>query len=134
MTLGQEFAAFVAELVNTDGDFGSTMVWRHVNRTETASTGVVTESAPTNDTFRGAPVDPVKVQMFSDDTLAQSSTAILVPGGALTSAPKLIDRVALDGSLFHVVVEIKTILGPGDSGPPVTIAYVVALGGIVEED
>jgi hypothetical protein len=33
VTLGQEFADLVLELVATDGDFGSTMVWRRVTRT-----------------------------------------------------------------------------------------------------
>lgn len=134
MTLGQEFAEFVAELLQTDGDFGSAMVWRHVTRTEVAATGAVTE-ATSDDQFRGGVTDPVRVRLFGEDTLAQSSTAIGVPAGALTTAPTLIDRVSIDGgSTFRVVVEIRPVMGPGDAGAAVLVCYLVALGGIVEQE
>jgi hypothetical protein len=73
--------------------------------------------------------------MFGDDTLAESSTALIMPASALAQPPKLIDRVALDGGTqFRVVVEVKPIMGPGDAGPAVLIAYAIALGGIVEQE
>src|SRR5690606_10492996 len=114
------------------GDFGSTLVWRHVTRTENVATGEVTVTT-SDTTFRGAVVDPIRVEMFGADTLAQSSSALIVPGSSLPAVPVLTDRVSMDGgTTFRVVVEVKTILGPGDAAAPVVVAYAIALGGVVE--
>ena len=133
MSFGQEIAQLVLELVTTDDEFGSTIVWRHIARAENASTGAVTET-PTDQTVRAGVTDPVRVRLFGDDTLAESSSAVIVPASLLSPAPLPLDRVSLDGgTTFRCVLEIKHVLGPGDGGPPVAVAYAVALGGVVEQ-
>ena len=125
-TLGQEFAEFVADILRTDGDFGSTMTWRHITSVENASTGDVTQT-PSDETFRGGVADPVRLKVFSDAAVAQASTAVVVPAGALTPPPKMEDKVSLIPGQFMLVIETKDIFGPGDAGPPVLIAHVAAV-------
>ncbi len=126
ITLGQEFADFVADLLQTDGDFGSTMTWRHITSVENAATGAVVQT-PSDETFRGGVTDPVRLHVFSDSAVAQATTAVVIPAGVLTSAPKLEDKVSLLPGQFFQVIETKDIYGPGDAGPPVLIAYVAAV-------
>ena len=125
-TIGQEFQDLVTDLLQTDGDFGSTMTWRHITSGEVAATGAVVQT-PTDETFRGGVTDPVRLKVFSDAAVAQASTAIVIPSGALASPPKLEDKVSLLTGQFFQVIELKDIYGPGDAGPPVLIACVAAV-------
>jgi hypothetical protein len=127
VTLGQEFAEFVAELLQTDGDFGSTMRWRHFTRTENAETGVVTET-PATATFRGGVTDPVRTKLFGESTLLEARTAVVVLPGTLPWEPAMLDQVEVTPGRWLRVVDVKELLGPGDAGSPVLIAFVAALG------
>jgi hypothetical protein len=127
VTLGQELAVFVREMIATDGLFGSTMTWRHIVRTEVAATGVVSEVA-TDESFRGAVIDPVRTKLFADATVAQASTAVIVPAGVLATDPKVLDQVAVRAGRWLRVLEVKELLGPGDGGEPVLVAVVAAVG------
>ena len=126
MTLGQEFRTFVAELLEQDGSFGSTMRWRHITRVEDAATGVVT---PTNteSPFRGGVVDPVRTRLFSAATMQEARTAVAALP-SLPFVPSTLDQVELTPGRWMTVIEIKEIYGPGDGGAPVLIAYLAALG------
>lgn len=124
MTLGQEFADFAAELV--EGEFGCTLQWRHVQRTENRATGAVTEASQTY-TIRAAITDPVRTRLFGDTTLQQARSAVvLLPG--VPFVPQMLDQVEITPGRWLGVVDVKEILGPGENGPPVLIAYVAALG------
>lgn len=127
MTLGADFAAFVAEMVQTDGLFGSTMTWRHVTRAENASTGAVVETN-TDQVFRGAITDPLRTKLFGDSTVELASCAVIVPAGALPFTPSRLDLVQVAAGRWLRVVDTKELLGPGDGGSPVPIAVVAALG------
>ena len=127
MTLGQEFRELVEELLAPgDDSFASTMRWRHFTRTEDPSLGTVT-STPTTVTFRGAVTDPVRTRLFGDATLQQARTAVLAPP-TLTVVPALLAEVEVSTGRWLRVVDVKELLGPGDAGSPVLIAYVAALG------
>ena len=124
MTLGQEFADFAAELVN--GEFGCTLQWRHITRTENRATGSVSETSSAY-TIRAAITDPVRTRLFGDSTLQQARSAVIVlPGVPFT--PAMLDQVEITPGRWLGVVDVKEILGPGEGGPPVLIAYAAALG------
>ncbi len=124
MTLGQEFADFAAELV--EGEFGCTLQWRHVQRTENRATGAVTEASQTY-TIRAGVTDPVRTRLFGDTTLQQARSAVvLLPG--VPFVPAMLDQVEITPGRWLGVVDVKEVLGPGENGPPVLIAYVAALG------
>lgn len=124
MTLGQEFADFAAELV--EGEFGCTLQWRHIVRTENRATGAVTEASTTY-TIRAAVTDPVRTRLFGDETLQQARSAVvLLPG--VPFVPAVLDQVEITPGRWLAVVDVKEILGPGENGPPVLIAYAAALG------
>lgn len=124
MTLGQEFADFAAELV--EGEFGCTLQWRHIARTENRATGAVTETSATY-TIRAAVTDPVRTRLFGEQTLQQARSAVvLLPG--VPFVPAMLDQVEITPGRWLAVVDVKEILGPGENGPPVLIAYAAALG------
>ncbi len=127
MSLGQDFAALVAELLQQDGGFGSTMRWRHVTRTENPATGAVTETT-TDQVFRGAVVDPLRTKLFGESTLSAASTAVAALP-SLPFVPSRLDRVEITTGRWLTVLDLKELYGPGDAGPPVLIAYMAALGG-----
>ena len=127
MTLGAEFRDLVAELLTEPDGFGSTLRWRHITRVEDVSTGAVTET-PSDETITAALVDPIRTRLFTDSTLQQSSTAVLVPAGQLATDPKQFDQVEVSSGRFLRVVELKELRGPGETGSPVLIAWVAALG------
>lgn len=124
MTLGQEFADFAAELVN--GEFGCTLQWRHITRTENRATGAVTEASSTY-TIRAAITDPVRTRLFGESTLQQTRSAVLVLPG-VPFAPAVLDQVEVSPGRWLGVVDVKELFGPGENGPPVLIAYAAALG------
>lgn len=124
MTLGQEFADFAAELV--EGEFGCTLQWRSVTRTENRSTGSVTEASATY-TIRAAITDPVRTRLFGESTLQQARSAVLLLPSA-PFVPAVLDQVEITPGRWLGVVDVKEILGPGEGGPPVLIAYAAALG------
>jgi hypothetical protein len=130
VTLGAEFAAFVAEMLQADGGFGSTLQWRHFVRVENAGTGAVTETpaTPNPAPFRGGLTDPVRTRLFGEATLLQARTAVVVPAGALPWDPALLDQVEVVPGHWMRVIDVKELFGPGDSGAPVLIAVVAALG------
>ena len=125
MSLGAEFAELVQDLMT---DFGSLLTWQHVVRVENANLGSVSTST-SDEAFRGAVVDPMRAKVFSDDAVARATTAVLIPGGSLTTDPKLEDKVALQPGRYLTVLELKAIYGPGDAGPPVLIAHLAAVVG-----
>ena len=124
MTLGQEFADFAAELV--EGEFGCTLQWRRIARAENRVTGAVTETSTTY-TIRAAVTDPVRTRLFGEQTLQQARSAVvLLPG--VPFVPAMLDQVEITPGRWLAVVDVKEILGPGENGPPVLIAYAAALG------
>lgn len=124
MTLGQEFADFAAELVN--GEFGCTLQWRHITRTENRVTGAVAETSATY-TIRAAINDPVRTRLFGDSTLQQARSAVIVLP-SVPFAPAVLDQVEITPGRWLGVVDVKEMFGPGENGPPVLIAYAAALG------
>lgn len=127
MSFGQDIAAFVASMVQTDGLFGSSLCWRHITRAENPATGAVVLTTA-EQVFRGAVVDPLRTRLFGESTLAGAATAVVVPAGVLPWSPSLLDEVEVSTGRWLRVVDIKELLGPGDTGSPVPIATVAALG------
>jgi len=127
VTLGAEFAELLQEFATEDDGFGSAMTWRHIARVEDPETRLYTETA-TDVAIRAMLVDPVRTRMFSDSTVQQAMTAVVVPGAQLTTAPAMLDQVGVRAGTFYRVLEIKEILGPGDAAEAVLIGYAVALG------
>lgn len=126
MSLGQEFAEMVVELLTTDQDFGSTMRWRHFASVENANTGAVAKT-PTEVSFRGGVVDPARTRLFGDSTLVDARCAV-VALPSLPFVPALLDQVEITPGRWLRVIDLKEPMGPGDAGSPVLIAYVAALG------
>ena len=58
----------------------------------------------------------------------EARTAVVVPTGALPWEPALSDQVEVAAGRWLRVIDVKELLGPGDTGEPVPIATVVALG------
>lgn len=127
MSLGTDFRELVRDLLVSTGGFGSLLRWRHIARVEDPTTGAVAET-PTEASFRGAVVDPIVLRLFGDGTLQQAATAIVVPAGQLAIAPKVLDQAQVSPPNWLRVIEVRELLGPGDAGSPVLIAYAAALG------
>ena len=128
MTLGTEFVELIQELISGEDGIGSQMTWRHLTRTENAATGAVA-SVVADEVFVGAVTDPVRLRLFSETSVATSTCAVVIPVGAMATAPKLEDQVSVEPGRFLRIVELKAIYGPGGTGAPVLIAYAAAVVG-----
>lgn len=128
MTLGQEFRELVEELLTEDDGFGSALRWRHYDRVEDPATGEVTTTVDSEVSFRGGIAQPLALKPFlSEANLLQATCAVVVPAGQLVTEPKQNDEVEVATGEWLRVLEFQKVLGPGDAGSPVLIAYVAAL-------
>jgi hypothetical protein len=122
-----EWVQMAADMLG-DPELTSTLRWRHITRTENASTGGVTET-PVEQSFRGAMVEPVRTRMFSESTLARSTTGVLLrPQSFASWVPEILDQVEVEAGKWLRVVDIKKVTAPGGAGLPVQVIWIAALG------
>ncbi|MFY9345573.1 MAG: hypothetical protein WAT39_23990 [Planctomycetota bacterium] len=122
-----EWIAMAEEMLH-DPELGSTMRWKRITRTENPATGEVTQQTAIA-SFMGALVEPVKLRLFSDSTLASASTAVLArPQDFPSWTPTNLDEVEIATNQWLRVLEIKTVSAPGGTAAPVPVLIIAALG------
>lgn len=128
MSLGQEFVELLQELVLEEDGFGSLMTWRHIDRVSDPATGDVVET-PTEQSFVGAVTRPVDLKPYFDAAnLVRMTSGVVIPVGQLVSEPKQLDQVEVQSGVWLRVLDVSKLMGPGNTGAPVTIGYLVGLG------
>lgn len=126
MTLGEDFLNLASELI-TKGSFGSLVNYVAVTREEDPETGVVTVTEADPAPIRVAFSEPGETTLFSQETLAVADAIVIMPGNAMAAAPALLDKIEVTTGSWMKITEVKRIYGPGESGPPVVVAYQLAL-------
>lgn len=130
-SFGLELKTLITELAGDE--FASRFGYQHVSSSEDPNTFETTQTV-VNQSYVGAFSEPGMLKLFSQETLAQSQSAVIMPVDQFNGVePKMFDKVQVSETKWLRVVGISEYLLPGgagsdaDSALPVSGGYALAL-------